>query len=217
MSNIDAALTPASNGKIPVTKLRQALTTAKAEITALENKVATVQQGATANEPDAQLKDRANHTGTQPIASITGLQTALNSKQASVPTATTQEITDGTETNPRLYSPSQIKAAIQAHGGGSDSGNTIQNITRANVIAALDFTAGNIVNVTDNLPTGTTLLAEPVMPVGVKVGDKFEFYFKKLLATQCTVSFPPDINYQFNNGTTAHLAFVWDGLSLVEA
>jgi len=44
MSNIDAALTPASNGKIPVTKLREALATAKTEITALESSLSSAQQ-----------------------------------------------------------------------------------------------------------------------------------------------------------------------------
>lgn len=40
---------------------------------------------ATKNATDAQLRDRATHTGEQPISSITGLQTALNSKVDVVP------------------------------------------------------------------------------------------------------------------------------------
>ncbi len=39
--------------------------------------------GATANATDAQLRDRSTHTGAQPIASVTGLQLALDGKQAS--------------------------------------------------------------------------------------------------------------------------------------
>lgn len=111
-----------------------------------------------------------------------------------------------------LMKPSQVKAL-------AGSGNTIQNITRANVISALDFAEGNIVNVTDNLPSGITLLAEPTMPAGVKVGDRFELFFNKLLATQCTVqlpSTPSNLSYAFNNGTQAHIAFEWSGTKLVE-
>lgn len=40
---------------------------------------------ATKNATDAQLRDRATHTGEQPISSVTGLQTALNSKVDVVP------------------------------------------------------------------------------------------------------------------------------------
>jgi hypothetical protein len=43
------------------------------------NGVAT---GATANATDADLRDRATHTGEQPISSVTGLQTALDGKAA---------------------------------------------------------------------------------------------------------------------------------------
>ena len=40
--------------------------------------------GATANATDAQLRDRATHTGTQAISTVTGLQAALDGKQAAL-------------------------------------------------------------------------------------------------------------------------------------
>ena len=46
-------------------------------------KLGGVATGATKNAIDAQLRDRGTHTGEQAIASITGLQTALNAKQNS--------------------------------------------------------------------------------------------------------------------------------------
>jgi hypothetical protein len=42
-----------------------------------------VADGATANDTDTNLKNRANHTGTQAISTVSGLQTALDGKQAS--------------------------------------------------------------------------------------------------------------------------------------
>lgn len=45
-----------------------------------KTKLAGVQVGATANQTNAQLLDRANHTGSQAISTVTGLQTALDSK-----------------------------------------------------------------------------------------------------------------------------------------
>jgi hypothetical protein len=50
---------------------------------AMKTKLDGVATGATANSSDASLKDRANHTGTQAISTISGLQTALNSKGTS--------------------------------------------------------------------------------------------------------------------------------------
>lgn len=50
--------------------------------TAEKNKLAGIAAGATANATDAELRDRATHTGEQPIASITGLQAALDAKAA---------------------------------------------------------------------------------------------------------------------------------------
>ena len=49
--------------------------------TAEKNKLAGVADGATANATDAQLRDRATHTGAQAISTVTGLQTALDGKQ----------------------------------------------------------------------------------------------------------------------------------------
>lgn len=45
-------------------------------------KLSGIASGATANDTDANLKNRANHTGTQAISTVTGLQTALDGKQA---------------------------------------------------------------------------------------------------------------------------------------
>lgn len=48
--------------------------------TAEKNKLAAVAAGATANATDAQLRDRATHTGTQPISSVANLQASLDAK-----------------------------------------------------------------------------------------------------------------------------------------
>lgn len=45
-----------------------------------KTKLAGIATGATANDTDANLKNRANHTGTQAISTVSGLQTALDSK-----------------------------------------------------------------------------------------------------------------------------------------
>lgn len=66
-----AALTEALNGKAP----------AGAGITSAErSKLGDIAAQATKNAPDADLKSRANHTGTQAIATVSGLQTALDGK-----------------------------------------------------------------------------------------------------------------------------------------
>lgn len=62
--------------------------------TAEKTKLAGVATGATANDTDANLKNRANHTGEQAIATVTGLQTALDGKSAAGHTHTSSSITD---------------------------------------------------------------------------------------------------------------------------
>lgn len=45
-----------------------------------KTKLSGIQAGATANATNAQLRDRATHTGVQPISSVSGLQTELDNK-----------------------------------------------------------------------------------------------------------------------------------------
>lgn len=53
------------------------------DVAADGTKLDGIEAGATKNQTDAYLRNRANHTGTQPISTIDGLQTALDSKAAS--------------------------------------------------------------------------------------------------------------------------------------
>lgn len=57
-------------------------------------KLEGISSGATANDTDANLKNRANHTGTQAISTVTGLQTALDGKAATSHSHTLSNITD---------------------------------------------------------------------------------------------------------------------------
>jgi len=71
-------LQTALNGKQPLTTV---LTdTTAAFTTAQETKLSGIEDGATANQTDSFLLDRDNHTGTQAIDTIAGLQTALDGK-----------------------------------------------------------------------------------------------------------------------------------------
>lgn len=56
--------------------------TGESYTTAEKAKLAAIAAGATANATDAQLRDRATHTGAQAISTVTGLQTALDAKLA---------------------------------------------------------------------------------------------------------------------------------------
>ena len=76
--------------------------------TAEKTKLAGIAAGATANATDAQLRDRATHTGAQAISTITGLQTALDGKAASTHTHTWAEVTG----KPTTFTPSAHTHAI---------------------------------------------------------------------------------------------------------
>lgn len=69
-------------------------TTAKQFTATEKTKLSGITPGATANDTDANLKSRANHTGTQAISTVTNLQTTLDGKAAASHTHTASQITD---------------------------------------------------------------------------------------------------------------------------
>lgn len=68
-----------------------------------KTKLSGIATGATKNATDVQLRDRATHTGTQAISTVTGLQTALDGK------ASTTHIHDT-----RYYTKTEIDAKFNA-------------------------------------------------------------------------------------------------------
>lgn len=69
-----------------------------------KTKLAGIATGATANDTDANLKNRANHTGSQAISTVTGLQTAIDAKaDASALTSHT-----GNTSNPHGVTKAQV-------------------------------------------------------------------------------------------------------------
>lgn len=117
-----------------------------------------VANGATQNQPDSYLLDRANHTGTQPISSITGLQAALDSKVGgnnvaltgvpTAPTATTSTNNTQIATTAfvhNLFGTRNIATAGLASGGSSLSSNTITiTVASANTWELATGTANNV-------------------------------------------------------------------------
>ena len=86
------------DGKQPLNAVLTATTASFT--TAQETKLSGIAAGATANQTDLYLIDRANHTGTQPLASIDGLVTDLAGKQplTSVLTGTQESFTTALKT-----------------------------------------------------------------------------------------------------------------------
>jgi hypothetical protein len=105
--------------------------------TAQETKLAGIATGATANATDAQLRDRATHTGSQAISTVTGLQTALDGKQAAGTYATGTGTASGTNTGDETYSTITTKLA-----GGSGGGTT--NFLRADGTFAAPPSGGSV-------------------------------------------------------------------------
>lgn len=116
--------------------------------TAEKSKLAGVATGATTNSTDAQLRDRATHTGEQPIASVTGLQSALDAK---APTTT-----------PTITGLREVRAALPANNIDLATGNvftktisgattfTVSNVPAAGTVASfiLDLTNGGSAAIT---------------------------------------------------------------------
>lgn len=105
-----SGLQTALDGKQPLTTV---LTNTTASFTtALNTKLTGIATGATANSTDAQLRDRSTHTGTQATSTITGLDTALAGKQATLVSTTNIKTVNGVS----LLGSGDI---VIAGGGGS--------------------------------------------------------------------------------------------------
>lgn len=76
-----------------------------------KTKLDGIQSGATANSTDAQLRDRSTHTGTQAISTVSGLQSALDSKQAAGSYATQAAVDD---LNNRVFTVESEVAGIES-------------------------------------------------------------------------------------------------------
>lgn len=69
-----------------------------------KTKLSGVATGATANDTDANLKSRANHTGTQAISTVTGLQSAIDAKAPTASPTFTGTVSGVTKTHVGLGS-----------------------------------------------------------------------------------------------------------------
>lgn len=83
-------------------------------------KLGGVATGATANAPDAELRDRATHTGAQAVGTITGLQAALDGKAAAAHTHALANLTQSGATTGQVpkWNGSAWAPADDAAGGG---------------------------------------------------------------------------------------------------
>lgn len=113
-------------------------------------KLDAVANGATANATDAQLRDRATHTGTQAINTVTGLQTALDAKAdlsspalTGVPTAPTAAInTNTTQIATTAYVNAEIAndAAPISHVGSTGAAHGVATASVNGFMSSTDKT-----------------------------------------------------------------------------
>lgn len=105
-----------------------------------KTKLSGIATGATANSSDATLISRTNHTGSQAISTVTGLQTALDGKQVTISAAA--HIADGA-TNGAADAPTNAPADARTDygtlaavlGAEVNTNNGKQNSTATNVNA----------------------------------------------------------------------------------
>lgn len=105
-----------------------------------KSKLDGIASGATANSSDATLLNRANHTGSQAISTVTGLQTALDNKApiaspafTGVPTAPTAATSDNSTA---IATTAFVQANIATVSGGSGGGLSPADRTKLDGIQA---------------------------------------------------------------------------------
>jgi hypothetical protein len=125
-----------------------------------KTKLGGIAAGATANSTDVQLRDRLTHTGTQAINTVSGLQTALDSKAplaspalTGVPTAPTA--TAGTNTT--QVATTEFVTSIAVTKSDVGHSHTIANVT--NLQSSLDSKAPLASPALTGVPTAPTATA----------------------------------------------------------
>jgi hypothetical protein len=94
-----------------------------------KTKLSGIASGATANDTDANLKARANHTGSQAISTVTGLQTSLDGKAESVHSHVANDISNATTIGKSILTASaasNVRTAIFSTGS-----NIADSVTNA--------------------------------------------------------------------------------------
>lgn len=111
--------------------------------TSEKSKLSGIATAATANDTDANLKARANHTGTQAISTVTGLQSALDDKATvSALTALAARVT-ALENWQAAVKVARVEVFTVTTGSGGDfTLNTSTAFTSPKIIAAVGATAG---------------------------------------------------------------------------
>jgi hypothetical protein len=105
-----------------------------------------VADGATANASDADLRDRATHTGTQDVATITGLGTAATTASTAYATAA-----EGTLASTATQ-PADIALMVESDPTGVTGADAITNVmrlTQAEYDAIVTPDASTIYAITD--------------------------------------------------------------------
>ena len=132
--------------------------------TAEKNKLAGVATGATANATDVQLRDRATHTGAQAIGTVTGLQGALDGKEAAgAATSALSAHVAAPDPHPQYTTTAEATAAAPVQ--------SVAGKTGAVVLAKADVGLGNVDNTSDAAkPVSTAQLAALSLKVDKVIG-----------------------------------------------
>ena len=119
--------------------------------TASETKLSGIAAGATQNASDAALRDRSTHTGTQPISTVAGLQTALDGKataaQGALADTALQSETDPTvpawAKQPTKPSYTKTEVGLDNVDNTSDADKPVSTAQQTALGGKADFPASN--------------------------------------------------------------------------
>jgi hypothetical protein len=140
--------------------LPEATTTAAGKLSAGDKtKIDSIASNATANASDAELRNRATHTGEQAISTVTGLQTALDGKEAAGAAASAQSAAiSAAATDATTKANAAQSAAIAA------SAPAAQGVTNGN---SHDHAGGDGAQIAYGSLSGL-----PTLPTGTNTGDQ---------------------------------------------
>lgn len=120
-----------------------------------KSKLDGIAAGATANATDAQLRDRATHTGSQAISTVTGLQDALDAKEAAgTAAAAVSAHAAAGDPHPQYTTAAEAAAAAPVQ--------SVAGKTGAVTLVKADVGLGNVDNTSDSAKPVSTAQAAAI-------------------------------------------------------
>jgi hypothetical protein len=177
--------------------------------TAEKSKLSGIASGATANDTDANLKNRANHTGSQAISTITGLQDELDklrkgfvssSAKSLVNTTSAQAVFDY-DLNAESNTTYLIKGSLNLSGLATGSSTIALSLLGTAVISSFEIKTFAMKQAAANYPNMTSVQSNPTTITSYSTASVARVFFEGIVRVTTAGTIKPSLAFSSATST----------------